>query len=108
MEIFKGRKTTFSVPVTQGGVPLSLEGYTAELVLALNPGDTPALIKTVIISTVITSIPFIILPADTTSLSATDYKAEVNIFRTADHTAAYTVLSFVAEVKAPLDLDPTD
>ena len=108
MEIIKGRRQLITVPITQAGAIMNLTGYQAKLVLALQPGGTPVLTKAGIISAPETGyITFSLLPAETAPLLATDYKAEVNIWKTADLTLIYSPVTFIAEIKEGITATPT-
>jgi len=107
-DIIKGRTKVITVPVTQSGVVLDLTGYEAKLTIALGSGVTPVLTKAGVISTPATGVmSFTLNPSDTKDIEVTNYKVEVNIWKTADKTKIYPVVrDSVSFVNALVD-DPT-
>lgn len=90
MEIIKGRRSVHVATISGLGVS-GLTGYSAQLVMAVEPGATPVLIVSgVIANPTIPEIEFTILPADTSNIEASDYYAEVNIWKPGDTTIVFT------------------
>lgn len=105
MEIIKGRRHVFVATIS--GLDVNgLAGYSAQFVMALEPGATPALVVNgVIANPTIPEIEFTILPADTANIEASDYHAEVNIWKPGNPTVVFTPVarervSVVAGIKS--------
>jgi hypothetical protein len=107
MRIIKGRKGVLTATISQAGAAFDLGGYEAKMVFALRSGASPVLEVDGVIDAPVTGVvTFTILPDDTASLAATDYKAEVNIFKTDDPTSIYTPVEFIAELGEGVDPSP--
>jgi hypothetical protein len=107
MKIIKGRRGVITATISQAGAAFDLTDYEAVLSMAQKAGVTPALSIEGVISAPVTGVvTFTILPDDTATLAATDYKGEVNIYKTDDSTTVYTPVEFIGELRDGIVADP--
>jgi hypothetical protein len=108
MELIKGRRNIITVTVTDNEVIFPLTGYQAELVIATGSGAAPELQKE---GTILTPengvVVFTILPADLEAAREGRFKYEINIWKTADKTVAFTPNKGIIDIIRGLDETPT-
>lgn len=106
MELKIGRRAELTATI-DGLDENVLTGYQGQLVIASAVGASPVLRKNGVISDpLVNQIDFTILPSELKDIRHGHYKAEVNIWKTADPTVVFTPVTMEIDMKRGILSDP--